>query len=67
MVEQTHKSVSKMERLLTGNGNPEQGFIVRVDRIERRAIRHGVIIKTVVVTWVAAAAAAAWAMLRGGP
>tara|TARA_R110000803_G_scaffold43701_7_gene93060 strand:+ start:10400 stop:10654 length:255 start_codon:yes stop_codon:yes gene_type:complete len=66
MVTQTHASVAKMEKLLTGNGEPERGLIVRVDRIERRALRHGAVIKTILVTWVAAAAAAVFAWFRSG-
>jgi hypothetical protein len=32
--------VRDMKFILTGNGNPEKGLIVRINRIERDAIRH---------------------------
>ena len=31
------ESIRRVEHLLTGNGEPEKGFIVRLDRIEERA------------------------------
>ena len=40
LVEQVDERTKKLDHLLTGNGDPERGVVVRLDRIEQRTLRH---------------------------
>lgn len=36
VLNEIHNEVKKLNRLLTGDGEPEKGLIVRVDRLEQK-------------------------------
>lgn len=40
LVRQTHATVNRLDRLLTGGSEPKQGMIVRMDRLEQDSERN---------------------------
>ena len=42
---QINAEIAKLSKLLTGNGNPESGLVVRMDRIEQNERQRGWIAK----------------------
>lgn len=56
--------VKTVKELLTGNGTPEKGIIVRLDRVEVAQKRYKFVIATLFAAFAtAAASAAAWALI----
>ncbi len=55
--------IDKLFVLLTGDGNPQRGIIVRLDRVEQQAGRVAIIQRVVVTTVIAAIVAATMAWL----
>jgi hypothetical protein len=47
-VERLDKAVEKLTNLLTGNGDPSKGFIVRFDRAEQQLGRYTGLTKTLI-------------------
>lgn len=55
--------LTRIEHLLTGNGNPEKGIIVRVDRLEQNESRRAKYVGAAVGSAIAAVAAALWKLI----
>ena len=64
LVRETHATTKRLEKLLTGNGEPSKGMVVRVDRLEQAEGRRSFITKTLIGAWVAAVAGSVWAWVR---
>lgn len=72
-LEQIDERTSRLDHILTGNGEPDRGLIVRIDRIEQRERgreERANEVRTVAYgalgTAVVAAAGFAWKLLTGG-
>lgn len=65
-VELIYDEVVTIKELLTGNGEPSKGLIVRVDRLEQAEQKRGVWVGAAVVAGVGAAVTTVWAKLTGG-
>ena len=59
------EKVSKIEELLTGNGDPGKGLVVRVDRLEQSEARRSLLIGGTITASVGAIATSVWAKLTG--
>lgn len=58
------EDVKTVKELLTGNGTPEKGLIVKVDRLETAQKRHTFILATLFTACATAAAGAVvWALI----
>lgn len=56
--------VKTVKELLTGNGSPEKGIVVRLDRVEVAQKRHRFVIATIFTAFATAAAGAVvWALI----
>lgn len=58
-----HDKVEKIEKILTGNGEPEKGMIIRLDRLEVKAKRASWLFATIFGAVVVAAAEAVFKLL----
>lgn len=46
-----HEQLKAQNRLLTGDGNPAEGMIVRVDRIEQKMAMHSKIVWAIIASF----------------
>lgn len=49
LLEGIDAKVDRMDKILTGNGTPERGLVIRVDRLEQQSRRAGWVIKSLIV------------------
>lgn len=66
-VKYVREDVKAVKELLTGNGTPEKGIIVRLDRVEVAQKRHRFVIATLFTAFATAAASAVVWILIGKP
>lgn len=64
-LEQVQHSQQTLNHMLTGNGSPEKGVIMRVDRLEQSEKRREAWSKTAITTAAGAAVAAIGAWFKG--
>lgn len=64
--DQLCKDVSYIKHVLTGNGTPERGVIVRLDRIEQTEKSRSRWAGAAIVAAIGAVVTAAWSKLTGG-
>lgn len=62
---ETGRDVKKLNQHMFGNGQPERGHVVRLDRLERDAKRSGRFSRTVVTAIVSSIVAVGTAMAIG--
>ena len=58
--------VRRLNHLITGNGKPETGLLIRVRDLELTERRRGKVLWTAVTALVGAAAMTAWGWVAGG-
>lgn len=68
MIELRHirDRVDEVHKLLLGNGTPERGLVIRVDRLEQSEARRAKIVGAAVVASAGALVKAFWATFSGG-
>lgn len=65
-LDRIEKEVAAIKHLLTGNGTPEHGMIVRVDRLEQSDRNRSWWTRTAAAAGVTALVATCWNVVRGG-
>lgn len=65
LMRETHAATKRMERHLTGNGNPSAGLLMKVDRLEQTEKRRAYTIRALVVSWCGAVVIGVWGLLTG--
>ena len=65
-LDRIESEVVAIKHLLTGNGTPEHGMIVRVDRLEQSDRNRSWWTRTAAAAGVTALAATCWNVVRGG-
>lgn len=63
--EEIYRTVKRIEEILTGNGHPANGLVVRVDRLEQAEQRRGWWSKTALGAAITAAIGSLWAITKG--
>jgi len=54
-LDRMERRLIKIETLLTGNGTPDRGMIVRLDRLEQLAATHKWVVRTIAGSFMALA------------
>lgn len=60
-----HEAINRNRELLTGNGSPSKGVVVRLDRLEQSEARRGKWIGTATGAAIVAAVGSIWALITG--
>ena len=58
--------LEKVDKLLTGNGEPSTGLLVRVDRLEQNGMRHSWWTRTALGAAIGATVLSVWKIVTGG-
>ena len=65
-LDRIESEVVAVKHLLTGNGTPERGIIVRVDRLEQSDKTRSWWTRTAAAAGVTALVGTCWSVIRGG-
>lgn len=64
--EEVGEDLKLLRHHITGNGTPERGLIMRLDRLEQTEVRRGRWVNTAVGASVVAVVGTLWKLLTGG-